>query len=153
MGRMTPAGPGLWLLESSMHGDAPKRGGMEYEIAKIPGLRDHIYNAYARPARERAVAKLALAKNRLGKAEAELMSKRVSINLLPGRIDWYLILNDALSGTPGAMSIEYGRSPYKSKLPDGTEVTIGGMEGLGVLHAGFKKKPGQIGFGGGEILV
>lgn len=130
--------------------DQQKRGGMEYAIASLPGVRREIRSrgreAYGR-ARSQLVAIRAVAA-----IFGEEINEWVNLELRNGRTDSTLVLIDRKSGHKGAMSIEYGRDPYIMTDEDGNTYEVGGMRGKFILHNAFRVPPGTLeGTGGGEI--
>lgn len=144
-------GTNIELLPSSGGSEGSKYGTMDYEIASMPEVRRELRKVASR-AYERSQQKLAHVRARLGDL-GKRIDRGVQIELDHGRIDAHLILSDANSGTPGAMSIEFGRGAYKVTDPDtGEEYEVSGMEGLGLLHEGFSLRPGDLrGTGGGDV--
>lgn len=134
-------------------GDIYKRGGMEYTIASLGEVKAEL-KAVASKAYAKAQANLAHTRAELGTL-GKRIATHVSIELKKGRIDSYLILNDMASGTPGAMSIEFGRDAYEVEDEEtGEKHIVGGMTGKGFLHRAFGLRPGSLnGTGGGDIGV
>lgn len=153
--RFTPAGPNLELLPSSIMGDTFGRKGMEYAIATQHGVTEAI-NARLRLAHAKANARLVEVLAKLGTIGKEfdggsMVQERRATGR--ARVDGLLILNDERSSTPNAMAIEMGRSAYMVTDKNGNTYEVGGMEGVGILHAGFDMRPGMLqGTGGGEFL-
>jgi hypothetical protein len=74
------------------------------------------------------------------------------IDVSRDRADRLLHLVDTRSGTPGAMTIEFGRKPDPDRYPTGPpEGVYGAMSGLYILHgavyARYKHKQGRKGHG------
>jgi hypothetical protein len=152
--RFTPAGRNLELLPSSQMGDTFGPKGMEYAIATLPGVRDEL-NAIAARAYAGAQARLAQVRAKLGEL-GKKMERGVVVTLQEAKkgrfVDAYLYLDDHFSSTPNAIAIEMGRSAYEYTDKNGNTYEIGGMEGVGILHAGFGMRPGDLsGTGGGDI--
>lgn len=167
--RFTKAGDNIWLLPSSMAGETYKQGGMEFAIATVKGGGGYMgVKKYLKGVMDAAYvdaqAKLSHVRAQLGTL-GKRFEQGVTVEKGVGQVDAYLILNDFNSGTPGAISIELGRGPYyvhmdgtgtdndhaSGDLSEGT-YRVGGMEGVGILHAGFDMNPGSLeGTGGGDI--
>lgn len=151
--RFTPAGENLELLPSSMMGDVFGRKGMEFAIATQPGVTDAL-NAKLMSAYAKASAKLELTLAKLGDIGKSLRGTSfVEAQRARGksRVDAYLWLDDSRSSTPNALAIEMGRSAYMvTDKKTGITYEVSGMEGVGILHAGFDMVPGELeGTGGG----
>lgn len=128
-----------------------KRGGMEYAVASLSGVQSvldgMIFVAYIKAQKELQLIRAAAF------SFGDIRNHWVSIDQFrykPG-VDRYLMLSDTKSGFKGAMSIEFGRSPYTRKTDEG-DFKIDGMTGKFILHKAFGVPPNSLhGTGGGDL--
>lgn len=101
------------------------------KLTKIIALHAEVQRELTRLAAEKAGIAAGLLDSR-----SKHRTGTSTISVDEGDVDRYVVLDDT-RGLKAALSIEYGRKAEEREHDDGEPYTIGGTEGLFVLHDAF----------------